>query len=49
LERALEMTSDERRKLGINNSTLWYMKKNLESKDRVKIYDKVVDKVRSFE
>lgn len=45
-ERILSMTPDERRKLGINKSTLWYMKKNLESKDKVKIYDKVLKKVK---
>jgi CRISPR-associated protein Cas1 len=42
----LSMTPDERRKLGINKFTLWYMKKNLESKDRIKIYDKVLKKVK---
>ena len=28
-ERILSMTPDERKKLGINKSTLWYIKKNL--------------------
>jgi CRISPR-associated protein Cas1 len=45
-ERILSMTPDERRKLGINKSTLWYMKKNIQSKDKVKIYDKVLKKVK---
>ena len=45
-EKILSMTPDERRKLGINKSTLWYMKKNLGSKDKVKIYDKVLKKVK---
>lgn len=45
-EKIISMTPDERRKLGINKSTLWYMKKNLGSKDKVKIYDKVLKKVK---
>ena len=28
-ERILSMTSDERKRLGINKSTLWYIKKSL--------------------
>lgn len=34
------MTPDERKRLGINKSTLWYMKKNLREGKRVKFYDK---------
>jgi len=44
-EKILSMTPEERKKLGINKSTLWYIKKNIQSKDRIKIYDKVLDKV----
>jgi len=48
-KRILSMTPDERRKLGINKSTLWYMKRNLQSKRKIKIYDMVLDKVQNFE
>lgn len=36
----LKMTPDERKKLGINKSTLWYMKKNIQDGKKVKFYDK---------
>ncbi|NDB88972.1 MAG: CRISPR-associated endonuclease Cas1 [Thaumarchaeota archaeon] len=48
-QKLLSMTPEQRKKLGINKSTLWYIKKNIQSKDKIKIYDKVLDKVRSFE
>jgi hypothetical protein len=43
--RILNMTSDERRKLGINKSTLWYQKKNLGMRGKIKIYNKVYSKL----
>jgi len=48
-QKLLSMTPEQRKKLGINKSTLWYIKKNLQSKDKIKLYYKVLDKVRSFE
>jgi len=45
-EKILSMSPEERKRLGINKSTLWYMKKNLQSKDKVKIYDKILDKLK---
>ena len=33
------MNSEERKKLRINKSTLRYLKKNITSKDKIKIYD----------
>lgn len=36
----LKMTPNERKRLGINKSTLWYMKKNIQEGKRVKFYDK---------
>ena len=43
-ERILTLTQDERRKLGINKSTLWYQKKL--SKGMVsKVYKKVLTKL----
>jgi CRISPR-associated protein Cas1 len=40
-ETILRMTPEERKKLGINKSTLWYMQKNLLDGKRVKIYRKI--------
>ena len=45
-EKILSMNPEERKKLGINKSTLWYLKKNITSKDKIKIYDKVLDKIK---
>ena len=41
----IEMTPKRRKDLGINKSTLWYLKKNLESGKKPKIYKKVLQKV----
>lgn len=46
-EKILVMTPEDRKKLGINKSTLWYMKKNVSSKDKMKIYDKILDKLQN--
>ncbi|MBM2819867.1 MAG: hypothetical protein HW410_1549 [Nitrosarchaeum sp.] len=40
------MSPEERKKLGINKSTLWHLKKNIQSKDKIKIYDKILDKMK---
>lgn len=40
-ETILNMTPEERRKLGINRNTLWYVKQNLLQGKKIKIYDKV--------
>jgi len=42
----LSMSPEERKRLGINKSTLWYMKKNISSKDKIKIYDKILDRLK---
>jgi hypothetical protein len=39
------MSPEERKKLGINKSTLWYLKKNVLSKNKIKIYDKILDRL----
>ena len=44
-EKILNMTPDEMKTLGINKSTLWYIKKNLKSGKRISIYDKVLLKI----
>ncbi len=44
-KRILSMTPAERKRLGISKSTLWYLKKNVQSKDKIKIYDKILEKL----
>jgi len=39
------MTPDERKRHGINKSTLWYMKKNLNEGKRIKFYGKTLSKI----
>ncbi|QLH06011.1 hypothetical protein [Nitrosopumilus ureiphilus] len=45
--RILSMSNEERKKLEINKSTLWYLKKNVMSKDKIKIYDKILEKLQN--
>ena len=45
-EKILKMTSNERKKLGINKSTLWYIKKNLSDGKTPKIYEKILLKIK---
>ena len=44
-EKILNMTNKERKRLGINNSTLWYIKKNLSKGKTPKIYEKILLKL----
>ena len=44
-DKILNMTSDERKKLGINKSTLWYIKRNLSEGKTPKIYDKILTRI----
>ena len=44
-DKILKMTTDERRQLGINKSTLWYIKKNLSEGKIPKIYEKILLKI----
>jgi CRISPR-associated protein Cas1 len=39
------MTPEQRKELGINKSTLWYIQKNLREGKKVKLYDKVKSKI----
>jgi CRISPR-associated protein Cas1 len=41
----LNMRPEERRKLGINRNTLWYMRENLKKGKKIKLYEKVKDKI----
>lgn len=44
-EKISKMSPEQRKKLRINKSTLWYMKKNLKSGKSIKIYDKTWSKI----
>ena len=44
-EKILSMTPDERKELGINKSTLWYIKKNMSEGKTPKIYEKILLKI----
>ncbi len=41
----LNMTPEERRRLGINRNTLWYMRQNLKEGKSIKVYNKVKSKI----
>jgi CRISP-associated protein Cas1 len=41
----LNMTPEERRSLGINRNTLWYIKKNLRDGKKIELYTKVKTKI----
>jgi len=44
-EKILKMTSEEMKRLGINKSTLWHIRKNLSKGKTSKIYEKVLLKI----
>ena len=44
-DKIIKMTTKERKQLGINKSTLHYMKKNLQQNKKIKIYNKVLAKI----
>lgn len=44
-EKILSMSPSERKRLGINKSTLWYMKRNLKSGSKIKVYKRILDKL----
>ena len=44
-ERILNMTTEERKRLGINKSTLWHIKKNFAGGKTSKIYEKILLKI----
>ena len=48
-EKILNVTSDQRKKLGINKSTLWYIKNNLKKGKTVDIYGKVLSKIQTMQ
>ena len=44
-EKILSMSPKDRKRLGINKSTLWYMKNNIEKGKRIKLYRKTSEKI----
>jgi len=44
-KKILNMTHEERKQLGINKSTLWYIKKNLSEGKTPEIYEKILLKL----
>ena len=44
-EKILNMTPQQRKELGINKSTLWYMKKNIVQKKKISVYSKIKNKI----
>ncbi len=36
----------DRKRLGINKSTLWYMQKHIKEGKRIKVYEKIIGKIR---
>ena len=44
--KVLSLTPKDRKRLGINKSTLWYMQKHIREGKKVKIYGKIVSKIR---
>lgn len=41
----LNMTTEQRKELGINKSTMWYIQKKLREGKKVKLYDNVKAKI----
>ena len=48
-EKILALTPNDRKRLGINKSTLWYIKKNISDGKTAKIYDKIFLKLNSVD
>ncbi|MEM0143651.1 MAG: hypothetical protein QXL94_06840, partial [Candidatus Parvarchaeum sp.] len=44
--KVLNLTLQDRKRLGINKSTLWYIQKHIKEGKKVKVYGKVVEKIR---
>jgi CRISPR-associated protein Cas1 len=43
--KVLNLTTEDRKQLGINKSTLWYMQKHVREGKRIKVYGKVMGKI----
>ncbi len=42
----LSLTPQDHKKLGINKSTLWYIQKHIKEGKRIKVYGKVMGKIK---
>ena len=47
-EKILNLSAEERKKLGINKSTLWHIKNNLKEGKTINIYDKILSKIQTI-
>src|SRR5271157_3620808 len=43
-DRILNMTIEERRRIGLRKNTLWAMRQNILAGKKIKVYSKVIDK-----
>ena len=44
--KVLNLTPEDRKRLGINKSTLWYIQRHIKEGKRINIYEKVVSKIK---
>ena len=44
--KVLSLTPKDRKRLGINKSTLWYMQNHIKEGKRIKVYGKVIGKIK---
>ncbi len=44
--KVLSLTPEDHKRLYINKSTLWYMQKHIKERKRIKVYDKIMDKIK---
>ena len=44
--KVLSLTPKDRKRLGINKSTLWYMQKRIKEGKKIKVYGKVMGKIK---
>jgi CRISPR-associated protein Cas1 len=42
----LSLTPEDHKRLGINKSTLWYMQKRIKEGKKIKVYGKVMGKIK---
>jgi CRISPR-associated protein Cas1 len=45
-DKVASLTPQDRKRLGINKFTLWYMQKHVREGKRIKVYGKVMGKIR---
>jgi CRISPR-associated protein Cas1 len=45
-DKIASLTPQDRKRLNINKSTLWYIQKHIKEGKRIKVYGKVMDKIK---